>query len=691
MRHGRSLTVSAVVALVAVVVLAADTLAGPPSPPPSPTVRSVGGEPVAGGSICSVGLGPVSTPFDLPEGAEASPDDVDASEDPDADDEVEEGDAEEPTDAEDDADADAEDDADTDDAEDDADADAEDADEPADAELDLDEVELLDADELPRPTLITARPGPTGAGPAALELELLADGDRTTSTLPDVFPGADVREAVGQTDAFGAAWLRWRERPVVSTREWRLEDVDELPAATVAGGCATASAEPHLVPGFSTSDGADARLRLSNPFGSAATVAVSFVTPTGEERPVGLRNLSVPARSVREVPINRTLPERDDLAARVEVVSGRVAVEGLQVTRAEVGGVDGATLLTSTVTPAEDWTIPWVADRAAADAPEGEDAPEDDDAAEGEDAPEDEDAAEDEDTPEEDDAPEDDDDGAPEDGDATDEEETRAERIADGAASWLWILNPNEGTASVELSYHTPDGGAVPEGLAEVSVAPGELRRIDLSGTLPDGVDEVGVTARSNGVPIVVSSGTHLTAEEPDDTGSTVQLGAQPDANWVVSGGTMRGRSEQLRIVNPGSSAAQLDIGLFNGVASIGPDELQELELAAGSATTVTLDEHLEDASGWTAFVTATGSEVAVSRLGHDLEGPLHLTAVPGIPSSTWSGDDSGLRGVFTDGLARQLRTGPGVDADLPLDDEDEPVEEDLPGFGDPDDLGDGS
>ncbi len=627
MRHARSMTVTAVVAVVALIVLSADDVVGPPDPPPRPVARMGSGGPVAGSSTCSVGFGPAATAFDLPE-LEA-----DLDEDPDellddADDQDEPAEPDAPEDA------------------------GDPGDEGAAAPDDDGGVPAGDVGATAggSPTLITARPDRTGAGPASLDLAELVDGQRTVTELPDVFPSADVRATPDAMDDLGAVQVQWRGGPAVTTREWRLEG-DDLPEAIVAGPCAQASAEPHMIPGMSTVGGDEARLRLINPFESAASVAVAFVTPTGREEPVALRNLSVPARSVREVPVNQTLPERDDLAAVVEVASGRVAVEGLQVSRAAIGGIDGATLLRATTEPAEEWTVAWVVDDVDGIADDPEDDPAEEDVAEE---------------------------------DVADDADDAAGAGADAATSWLWILNPSERTASVGLTLHTEDGGEVPAGLAEVSVGPDELRRIDLSGTFPEGVGQAAITARSNGVPIVVSGVAQIGADDPARSGRAVQLGALPDDEWVVSAVREGEREEQLRLVNPGSEPAVVDVRLFNGVATVRPGHLQAVSVPAGSTRSLELGEDLGDTARWSAFVTTSQGEIVVGRVGRDVEGPLRLTALPGAPSASWAAFDSGLTAVFGDGLSRRLGTGLGLDtrpAEVGDDDDGHP-----PGFGDPQD-----
>jgi hypothetical protein len=576
---------------VLVYVLSIDALAGPIETAHVTPDASVVVEPRSGTVLCAVGVGGLGEP------SIAAPDVTPPAED----------------------EADQDDDADTDGAE------PEDADEPegdAEGETDAEEGEEDapegdDGDgEVPVATIIAAQPGGPGSTPALLERTDLVEEIFATTSLPSVFPGGDVRFTALEAEDPAATSVRWRDAAVAVSREWRVEDVPTLPAGTVAGGCTASAAGTHLVPGLSTTGGDEARLRLANPHRSPASVAIRFPTPGDPEAPLVLQNLSIPAGAVREVIVNDVLPERDDLAAIVEVTSGRIAVEGVQLSRAAIGGVDGMSLLAATTSPAEDWTVTWLADD-------------------------------------------------------------------DTTSGWLWVLNTADRTAAVELSLHTPEGGEVPLGLSEVSVPAGELRRVDMTGTFPDGVDEVAVTARSNGVPIVVSGAVSRTADVSERTGIAVQLGASSDPRWVVSGVGTEGRDEQLRIVNPEGEPAVLEVAFLDGVRIRTPEELREVEVAPGSTITIDLASYVSAAAPWTAFVTAREGAVVVGRLGVDTgDGSLHLVSASGVPSSSWLTTGTGLLPVQRPGLVIQLGTsGPRAPALVTPgligpEEEDQPIED---------------
>lgn len=453
------------------------------------------------------------------------------------------------------------------------------------------------ADDGRRLTHVLVPPGTPDGPPADVEIERFTEGERDVDQRPPLAAGFDERITFrAAEDELSASIVRWRGAPTALWREWNLEDDDDLPDSTVAGPCAQSSSPTWIVPGMSTEGGDEARLRLANPFGSAATLGIRFLTPDGEVGPLALGNLTVPAGSVREVVVNEVLPEEADLAAFVDVVTGRLSVEGIQITRPAIGGVAGASLLAAAQAPAEQWTVPWIADTSP-------------------------------------------------------------------ASSWLWIANPGSQPATVELTFHTDDGGVVPTGLAEAGVPAGQVRRVDVTGTLPDDVGVVAVTARSNGVPVVISAGTRLVRDEVSRTGLVVQLGATaPDDLWMVAGTARYVRQEELHVVNPTGVAAQVDVALLVGTEQVEPSALQDVAVPAGSSRTLPLTEHVGD-GGWTALVSATEGEVVVGRVARTPEddGPLRLVVAPAQPSSSWEASDSGLDADASTRLVRQLRTSLGL------------------------------
>ena len=446
-----------------------------------------------------------------------------------------------------------------------------------------------------------ARPPSNSATPSDIEVFSTGSGQRSLDRSSQLFDGAALTHATTEGDDTVMV-VDWRAAPAVVHGQWTLgsdaedaDDADDLPAGIVAGSCVEPFSDRWIIPGMVTSGGAQAVLRIANPFPSDATIAVGFVAPEGALQPLALRNLSVQGRDTLEIDVNEFLPERADLAAVVTVASGRVGVEGYQLVRSAIGGIDGVSTLAAAPEPSEGWTVPWIVD-------------------------------------------------------------------GDDLASWLWVYNPGDRQALVELTYHTPDGGIVPDGLAEVVVDPGELRRVDLRGTLPEDRNVVAVSARSDGAPVVVSAANELRSDDEQRSGFAVQLGAAtPDVAWTVSGGSTTDRVEQLHISNPGGSSVTLSVDVFSGVTVQRPDELQEVTIEPGAQRVLDLDEHLGDVDAWTAFVTASSGEVVVGRVGSSEAGRRNLVAVPGVPSSAWQTESSGQAVVRDDGLLTRYATALGI------------------------------
>jgi hypothetical protein len=463
------------------------------------------------------------------------------------------------------------------------------------------------------------RPAAEGEVPARAEVHASSGGDRellpSTSRL---FPGAASRTTLEAGDDGVATDVAWQGAPVTVARSWRIEGSDDLPAGTAAGPCApTTATDRWTIPGLTTEGGHEARVRLANPHPTGATVALALLTPEGPDRPTRLSNISVAPGETVELSLNEFAPERPDLGVVVDVRSGRLAVEGVQLTREDIGGVDGVSLLQAARQPAESWTVPWVVD-------------------------------------------------------------------GDDFVSWLWVSNATDRSALVELTVHTPEGGAPATGLAEVQVPPGTVRRVDLRGTLPEGVESAAVTARSSGVPVTVGGTAELRAEEAEDTGFAVQLGAPAaDEIWTVTGSGGSERSQQLRLVNPGSDPAVADVTVWNGSTASQPADLQGIEVPPGALITAPLTTTLDGATDWAATVRASSGALVVGQVGSgDETGPRHLVAALGAPSAWWrtGRDVPAVRSA--PGTTQRLGTELGIEPVDPLAPAGEELDVDDPGLG---------
>ena len=241
---------------------------------------------------------------------------------------------------------------------------------------------------------------------------------------------------------------------------------------------------------------------------------------------------------------------------------------------------------------------------------------------------------------------------------------------ADDRHSWLWLLNPGDRPAPVELTFHDGDGGVAPEGLAEVTVEPGQLRRIDLRGTFPEDMRSAALTARADGQPVVVSGVVRLEADEPTDAAVPVQLGAQPSGSWLVAGGATQGRTEQLRLINPGGEAVVVDVTLWDGEQALRPDDLQGLEVAPGALERVDLVEELGEVDEWVVQVDARDQgQLVVGHVGHGGEEARELVAGVGASAAAWAPEGPAVPARPEAGLTQRLGTGL---AEPPLAEEDD-------------------
>jgi hypothetical protein len=462
------------------------------------------------------------------------------------------------------------------------------------------------------------RPAADGEVPAGAEVHAFSGGDRdllpSTSRL---FPGAATRATPEPGDEGVATDVTWRGAPVTVARSWRI-DGDDLPAGTASGPCAaTTATDRWTIPGLTTEGGNEARVRLANPHPTGATVSLGLLTPEGPDRPTRLSNISVAPGETVELSLNEFAPERPDLGVIVDVRSGRVAVEGVQLAREDIGGIDGVSLLQAAREPGESWTIPWVAD-------------------------------------------------------------------GDDRVSWLWVSNATDRSALVELTVHTPEGGAPATGLAEVQVPPGTVRRVDLRGTLPDGVEAAAITARSSGVPVTVGGTVEIQAEEAEDTGFAVQLGATAaDEVWTVTGSSDDERNHQLRLVNPGSEPAVADVTVWNGSNVTQPADLQGIEVPPGALIAVPVTGTLDGAAEWAATIRASSGALVVGHVGSgDEAGPRHLVATLGAPSAWWRTGRDVPAVSSAPGTTQRLGTELGIEPVDPLAPAGEELDIDDPGLG---------
>ncbi|MBY5164457.1 DUF5719 family protein, partial [Salsipaludibacter albus] len=450
-------------------------------------------------------------------------------------------------------------------------------------------------------------------------------------TAGEVFPGAGVEQLLDDPDT--ALEVRWSDRPVVVSR---LVSHESDPAGVVAGPCSPSVGTTLFVPGITTAAGATARLDIANPFSTEAAVAIDFLTGAGPESPLAVQNVPVPAGETIHVDLAEVMPQREDLVVRITARAGRVAAVAEQQSVPTINGVRGRAMVTATSTADTSWSVPW-AWRVG-----------DDDAGLG---------GQDEQPPETEEPTE----------EPTDPEDI--EVVVEGEAqpgSWLWVANPSEEVAELDLDLVTETGLVEPELVAPLDVDPGSVLRIDLEPLLGDLSGDVGaqVTA-TNDVPVVVAGGAVLATGGGADRTGLANLAAhrRPDTSWTLTGPAGSGRRQLLTIANPTEDEARVNVSAWTGVTSVRPADLQDLQVAPGHTLTVDLAERGLTGASATAFVTTVDGQVTASLRSAAVEGPLALSVVDGIPSRTWVSSGIATAVQREDGMVNRYGTDLGLDA----------------------------
>lgn len=469
--------------------------------------------------------------------------------------------------------------------------------EPTDEELDDD---LFDGEDLsqddglgayvPEPReaagveLVIARPDAQWDVIGSVIVREFAEGVEVNRRTFATAAAGEIRYSVADHTNASFVEVSWSGPPVTVSRMWTLPG-NPIPA-TLAGPCQSTSAYGFVAPGFSTAEGANVRLRIANPYPSSASVSMRFFTAEGVQTPAVLSNVSISPFSVYETVVNDVLPELDDVGAQIEVLAGRVAVEGSVFAAVTGGATRGMSLLP-------------VMSRERALVSEKDDT---------------EDAL----------------------GERRFVHATAASFDSDETASWLWFTNVSDAVARVDLVLHTEQGAAPPEGLAEVSIPPRSIRRIALSETFPAGVTIAGFSGRTDSPAVYLTVGSDLAGgEEP--RGIALQAGQSPDNRWVVSSPRSDRRSERLLITNITADDVSVDLWFNDGENITEPEALQARLIPAGTSQVFTLDEYLQPGFGYTMFVRAPEAAVVVSSLGYT-RGVTdeHLVLDAGMGSERW-------------------------------------------------------
>lgn len=159
-----------------------------------------------------------------------------------------------------------------------------------------------------------------GDTPAEVTLVRYGEDGPVTDEPVTVAPGAETVVSLDAAAASSPVAVRWRGGP--ATASYRVDgDVDsEAP-------CAAGPAPTWHVAGLDTVGDTRSQLHLFNPFTVDAVARVVFGTPEGPAALVLTEQIVVPAGEAVAVDVDEVQPEVADLAARVEVQTGRLAAQ----------------------------------------------------------------------------------------------------------------------------------------------------------------------------------------------------------------------------------------------------------------------------------------------------------------------------------------------------------------------------
>lgn len=183
-------------------------------------------------------------------------------------------------------------------------------------------------------------------------------GERPRADDPVEVPvGGSVTVPLEGDDATAPSTVRWTGGPVVAT--WRV-DGDR----TAAAPCETAPSAQWYVAGFNTVGESRATLHLFNPFAADAVVRLVFAKPDGRQTLALTDNILIPANGTRSLSMRKFQPEETDLGVVVEVLSGRLVVQGEQTIDSPQGssGAAGRMALPAAPAPSDSWSFGYAAD-----------------------------------------------------------------------------------------------------------------------------------------------------------------------------------------------------------------------------------------------------------------------------------------------------------------------------------------
>lgn len=189
-----------------------------------------------------------------------------------------------------------------------------------------------------------------GAQPSSVIVERYAKGRPVADDVRTVAPGTSAVVDLSGDDATAPIAVRWTGGAAVAS--WRVNG--DRPASAP---CEPGPAQRWHVVGFDTNRGLTSTLHVFNPFSADAVIRLVLATPEGAERLVLADNILIDGGGTTSLNLRKFKPELGDLGVTVEVLSGRVVVQGEQtiVPPPRTTGASGRLLLGAAPAAAANW------------------------------------------------------------------------------------------------------------------------------------------------------------------------------------------------------------------------------------------------------------------------------------------------------------------------------------------------
>lgn len=191
-----------------------------------------------------------------------------------------------------------------------------------------------------------------GAEPSRVTVQRYPEHQPVPDEPVDVAPGDEHTVVLGPGQATTPVSVRWEGGPAVAS--WRIEAGD-----TPGAPCEPGPAETWHVAGLDTAGGSRSTLHLFNPFAADAVARITFATPEGRVALLLTDNLLVEAGRSARIDLGEFQPEQPDLGVTVEVLTGRLVVQGELVLdpSGEQPGPSGRALIPAATESGEQWSF----------------------------------------------------------------------------------------------------------------------------------------------------------------------------------------------------------------------------------------------------------------------------------------------------------------------------------------------